>query len=124
MMLSFKNVDWKAFKQDYDSLSKEERVTKFGTETYINNVTAYGYANIVSSFKSSNDRVFLRGLNALNQNDGQVLVNALLIYGVDPANDSSVQEAMDMGKKEFPMVLEHLKKNLPGWENAQLNDVY
>jgi hypothetical protein len=122
MMLSFKNVDWKAFKQDYESLTREERVNKFGAETYINNVTAYGFANIVRNFKSSNSRIFLRGLNALNQNDGHVLVNALLIYGVDPANNSSVQEALDMGKKEFPMVLEHLKKNLPGWENAQINE--
>jgi hypothetical protein len=70
--------------------------------------------DVTKSYKSSSDRVFLRGLNAVNQRSGEVLINALLIYTVDPADDKSVAVALELGKKETLPILEHFRKHMTG----------
>jgi hypothetical protein len=49
-----------------------------------------------------------------------VLINALLIFNVNPADDASVAQAVELGKKEMPLILAHFRKSLPGWEHAEL----
>ena len=71
---------------------------------------------MTKAYHPSNDRVFLRGLNAVNQRDGEVLINALLVYTVDPSKPESIQEAVTLGNKETASILGHFRKTLPGWE--------
>ena len=63
----------------------------------------------------------LRGLNLGKQDDGTVLVNALLIYGVDGLNRESIQKGMELAKSELPRIVEFFNKNIPGFENAELD---
>lgn len=107
MMMKFKNVDWAKFQEHY----KES----------VNASYAIGLTSVTNGYKPSNGRVFLRGLNAVHQRDGEVLINAFLIYTVDPSDDKSVAEAMELGKKEIPLILQHFRKNMVGWANAELN---
>lgn len=120
MMMKFKNVDWAKFNSHFNSLSAEERNKKYGWGS-VNNSYAIGLSGMTNGYKPTNDRVFLRGLNAVNQRDGEVLINAFLIYTVDPSDDKSVQEAMELGKKEIPLILQHFRKSIVGWEHAELN---
>jgi hypothetical protein len=60
-------------------------------------------------------------LNTVNQGDGEVLINALLIYGVNPSDDESVRRAIENGKRETERIVPHLRAELPGWEHAELN---
>lgn len=106
-MMKFKNVDWAAFQ-------------KHGYAT-VNDSYAVGVVSVTNKFEASNDRVMLRGLNAVNQRDGEVLINALLVYQIDPANEASVAEGLELGKKETERVLAHFKKHMAGWKNAELN---
>jgi hypothetical protein len=119
-MMKFKNVNWKAWMSAFEAMKPEERKKKFGT-AYITDSYALGFDAVTKAYKPTNDRLFLRGLNALNQRDGEVLINALLLFDVNPADDASVASAMELGKKELPLILEHFRKNLPGWEHAELN---
>ncbi|MGO4275321.1 FAD-dependent oxidoreductase, partial [Paenibacillus sp. TAF58] len=73
------------------------------------------------NFTPSNREVFLRGLNTINQRDGEVLINALLLFNVDPSNNGSIQRAIDLGKSETIRILPHLRQELPGWEKAEIN---
>ncbi|WP_438444422.1 FAD-dependent oxidoreductase [Gorillibacterium sp. sgz5001074] len=107
MMMKFKGVDWARFQEHY----KES----------VNASYAIGLTSVTNGYKPTNSRVFLRGLNAVNQRDGEVLINAFLIYTVDPANDTSVREAMELGKKELPLILDYFRKHMTGWEKAELN---
>lgn len=120
MMMKFKNVDWAKFNAHFNAMSAAERNKKYGwgsvSESY-----AIGLSGMTKGYKPTNDRVFLRGLNAVNQRDGEVIINAFLLYTVDPSDDKSVQEAMDLGKKEIPLILQHFRKSMVGWENAELN---
>ena len=120
MMMKFKNVDWAKFQQSFNNMPKEERSAKFGWGS-VDNSFAISLAGMTSKYKPTNDRVFLRGLNAVSQRDGEVIINAFLIYTVDPSDDKSVAEAMELGKKEIPLILNHFRKSLPGWEKAELN---
>jgi hypothetical protein len=120
MMMKFKNVDWHKFNTTFNSLKPEEKSKRFGGG-YVNESFAIGLSGMTKAYKPSNDRVFLRGLNAVSQRDGEVIINALLVYTIDPSDPKSVQEAVDLGNKETPKILEHFRKTLPGWENAQVN---
>ncbi|UQZ86551.1 FAD dependent oxidoreductase [Paenibacillus konkukensis] len=120
MMMLFKNVDWEKFKTSFNNMTPEQRRAKYGGGS-VNESFAIGLSGMTDAYKPTNDRVFLRGLNAVNQRDGQVAINAFLIYTVDPSDDKSVAEAMELGKKEIPLILEHFRKNITGWEHAELN---
>lgn len=119
-MMKFKNVDWNKFKTQFNALSVEDRNKKYGYGL-VNDSFAISLAGMTSRYKPTNDRIFLRGWNALNQRDGEVLINALLVYTIDPTDPKSVAEGLEIGKIEMPLVLDHFRKNVVGWENAELN---
>ncbi|MBD0383378.1 FAD-dependent oxidoreductase [Paenibacillus sedimenti] len=122
MMMKFKHVDWKKFNMVFNQLKQEEKTKQFGGG-YVNDSFAIGLSGMTKSYHPSNDRVFLRGLNAVHQRDGEVLINALLVYTVDPSNPASIQEAVTLGNKETPLILNHFRKALPGWEHAELGEL-
>lgn len=106
MMMKFKNVDWAKFQAAYDS---------------VNESFAIGLTGVTRGYKPTNDSVFLRGLNAVSQRDGEVIINAFLLYDVDPSDDASLAAAIELGKKEIPLILDYFRKNMTGWEKAELN---
>jgi hypothetical protein len=120
MMMKFKNVDWARFSSQYNSLTPEQQSKQYGGGVISENY-AIGLTGMARGYKATNERVFLRGLNAVNQRDGEVLINAFLIYTVDPSKEPSIAEAMALGKKEIPLILEHFRKSMVGWEKAELN---
>ncbi|GAA3408660.1 FAD-dependent oxidoreductase [Paenibacillus hodogayensis] len=120
MMIKLKNVDWKTFNAHFNGLTAAERSKKYGGG-YVNESFAIGLSGMTDRYKPTNDRVFLRGLNAVSQRDGDVLINAFLIYTVDPSDPKSVAEAMELGKKEIPLIVDHFRKSITGWEKTELN---
>ncbi|RKN85248.1 FAD-dependent oxidoreductase [Paenibacillus ginsengarvi] len=120
MMINIKNVDWKTFQTHFNGLTDAERNKKYGGG-YVNESFAIGLSGMTSAYKPTNDRVFLRGLNAVNQRDGEVSINAFLIYTVDPSDPKSVAEAIELGKKEIPLIVNHFRKSIVGWEKAEVS---
>lgn len=120
MMMKFKHVNWEHFNKTFNAYPQAEKNKRFGGG-YVNESYAIGLTGVTNGYKPTNQRVFLRGLNAVNQRDGEVLINALLIYTVDPANPQSIQEAVELGNKETKLIAEHFRKTLPGWENVEVN---
>lgn len=121
-MLRFKGVDWlklhSATLLDYPLTNLE---AKYGTNTYVDYDFGTGFNKITENFKSLDPQLKLRGINSTYQKNGEVIINALLIYDVDPASPESVQAAIAKGKAEAPRVLNFLKENIPGYEHAELN---
>ncbi|MGQ7885062.1 FAD-dependent oxidoreductase [Paenibacillus sp. WC2504] len=122
MMMKFTHVDWKKFSTTFNALKPEEKSKQFGGGS-VNDSYAIGLSGMTKAYHPSNDRVFLRGLNAVNQRDGEVLINALLVYTVDPSKPESIQEAVTLGNKETASILGHFRKTLPGWEHAELGEL-
>lgn len=121
-MLNFKNVDWAKLHQTVLNDYPLTNVTrKYGPNTYANWHFATGFSNIMDHYKAQSPLLKLRGLNITYQKDSQAIINALLLYNVDPADPVSVQAAVARGRAEAPHILNFLRVNLPGFAGAELN---
>lgn len=111
LMLHLKNVDWNGVKQTATS-------EKFGygevTET-----AAWGFSDLHYDYEPVEENTRLRGLN-LAKVDDEYYINALQIFDVDGLSDSSKQEAIEKGKRETEHILNYLRNNFPGFENAEI----
>ncbi|MGF7429567.1 FAD-dependent oxidoreductase [Thermoanaerobacterium thermosaccharolyticum] len=106
---------------DWDNLIKIIKYEKKIPATYINDTSANGFLSYTKNYKPSTQMLRLRGLNLGKQDDGTVLVNALLIYGVDGLNKTSIDNGIQLAKKELPRIVEFLRANIPGFEKAKLD---
>ncbi|AGB19586.1 FAD-dependent oxidoreductase [Thermoanaerobacterium thermosaccharolyticum] len=106
---------------DWDNLIKIIKYEKKIPATYINDTSANGFLSITKKYKPSTPMLRLRGLNLGKQDDGTVLVNALLIYGVDGLNKESINNGIQLAKKELPRIVEFFRANIPGFEKAELD---
>ncbi|WP_235886344.1 FAD-dependent oxidoreductase [Paenibacillus cymbidii] len=121
LMMKFKNVDWATFKLEVNKLGNDERESKYGKTTTVTDMFTWGFGDVGGRYKPTSPQVFLRGLNAVNQLNGEALINALLVYNVDPSDPESIRQALELGKRESGLILQHLRQELPGWEKAELN---
>ncbi|MFE5322488.1 FAD-dependent oxidoreductase [Paenibacillus sp. NPDC056579] len=121
-MMKFKGVDWHKFYSHFWSIGKAQREHLYGPETYVDANIAYGFPPIVSAYELRNKEwLNLRGLNILNQGNGEIVINALQVYGVDPSQEDTVQRGMRLTREEMPYIRDHLRKHIVGFENLELN---
>ncbi|MCL6447432.1 MAG: FAD-dependent oxidoreductase [Armatimonadetes bacterium] len=88
--------------------------------TGANERSAWGFAKTMKGYRPANSRLGVRGLNLGRTKGDQVLINALHIFGVDPLSAESRKEARILAEQEIPRLIEYLKKNIPGLEDANL----
>lgn len=113
LIFKLKGIDW-------NHLVKIIKDEKKIPATFIDDTSANGFATITKNYKPSTPMLRLRGLNLGKQDDGTVLINALLIYGVDGLNQESVNNGIELAKSELPRVVDFLKAKVPGFEKASL----
>ncbi len=70
----------------------------------------WGYADAKEYPSSNPTRVKMRGLNIGRQDDNTILINSMQIYGINPLDPESVQEGLQIGTKEAPLIVDYLKK--------------
>ncbi|PYE56361.1 FAD-dependent oxidoreductase [Deinococcus yavapaiensis] len=109
LVFKVSNVDFDALKAE---LAREHKELGNGAGVFGRSIvglwpTAKGYR------ASDPTRFRLRGFNAARQDDGSLLVNALLIFGVDGTSAASRQRAWREGQDEARRVVTYLKKSLP-----------
>ncbi len=71
-----------------------------------------------ANYRAVEPGIRLRGLNMGRQDDGTLLVNALLIHGIDPFDPASVRAGRARAEREAPRIVEYLSRELPGFGNA------
>lgn len=81
---------------------------------------AWGYNEESFAYEPQDTQTRLRGLNIALQNDGNVLVNGFIIFGVNPLDEASKVAGMERGKAELEHIVPYLQQNYAGFENAQL----
>lgn len=90
----------------------EGRRTRSGAGA--NGRSAWGFGNLGEGYQSGDPQRFaLRGLNLALQDDGSILVNALLIFGVDGTNPAAVRSAHEEARREAERVVEYLRQAAP-----------
>lgn len=82
--------------------------------------TAWGYTEEGYAYEPQDDMMRLRGFNIARQNNGNVLINALIIFEVDPLSDESKAEGIARAQTELEHLMPYIQENFKGFENAKL----
>ena len=83
---------------------------------------AWGYTEEGYSYEPQDKEMRLRGFNIARQDNGNVLINALIIFGVDPLSEESKAEGIARGKAELEYIVPYVRENFAGFEKAKLVD--
>lgn len=109
LVFRLSGVDWQALRAE---AAREHQTLRNGAE--VRGRSVVGLWPVAKGYRPSDPRRFrLRGLNAARQDDGSLLVNALLIFGVDGTDPASVRRAWQEGREESRRVTEYLRRALP-----------
>ena len=80
--------------------------------------------SLIQSYQAQEQGIRLRGLNLGLQDDGSVLVNALLIHDIDLENQESIELGIARAESEAQKIVTYLKaKEVPGFDNAAFGGV-
>jgi hypothetical protein len=82
----------------------------------------WGYGKEAQAYQPADENMRLRGPNLARQINGQILVNALLIFGVDPLDPESVEQGLERGGAELPHVIEFMRSSFNGFKHVTLVD--
>jgi hypothetical protein len=88
-------------------------------DTQIDKMSAWGFHEASKYVSSNPKRIKLRALNIGRQNDQTILINAMHIFDVNPLNPNSVQEGLDIGRKESPRIVDYLRKTFKEFKDLQ-----
>ncbi|MFZ5945133.1 MAG: FAD-dependent oxidoreductase [Bacillota bacterium] len=112
LVFELTNVDW-------------SKVVKYlkgdgNDHTGADSKSAWGYTDEGFSYEPKDELMRLRGFNAARQDNGNVLINALVIFGVDVLDPASRQAGIDRAKKELAYILPYVREKFVGFEKAEL----
>ena len=82
--------------------------------------TAWGFSDEGYAYEPSDEAMRLRGFNMAKQDNGDVLVNALLIFDVDPLDEASREEGIARAKAELENIIPYLQEEFWGFDDCQL----
>lgn len=81
---------------------------------------AWGYTEEGYAYEPQDELMRLRGFNMAKQKNGNVLVNALVIFGVDPLSEESKQKGIKRAQKELEYLVPYIRENFKGFQDAEL----
>lgn len=116
LVFKLKNVTPDVWEQVRKRLNGDNNPDTNATE-----MSAAGYGDMKEYPSTNKDKVAMRGLNIGRQNDNSILINALQIFHVDGLDQKQLQEAMEIGKKEIPHVVDYMKSKYPEFKNVELD---
>lgn len=82
--------------------------------------TAWGFSDEGYAYEPKDSAMRLRGFNMARQDNGDVLVNALLIFDVDPLDEESREEGIERAKAELENIILYLQDEFWGFSDCQL----
>lgn len=82
-------------------------------------VAAWGFGKEAAEYKPQDRNMRFRGPNIARQKNGNVLINALLIFGVDGLDSQSKAAGITRGEQEIPRIVEFMRAKFPGFEQAE-----
>jgi len=80
----------------------------------------WGFRDVMRAYQPSQPGIGILDLNIGLQSDGTVLINGLLVYGVDGTDPASVADGMRRARAELPDLVSFLRASVPGFADAEL----
>jgi hypothetical protein len=106
------HLNWQRFKAEF---LKQGNADMGATKK-----TAWGYTEEGYAYEPQDEMMRLRGFNIARQNNGNVLINALIIFGVNPLSEESKAEGISRGQAEMEYLIPYIRENFKGFEHAEL----
>lgn len=82
--------------------------------------SAWGYTKVGYAYEPKDELMRLRGFNIAKQPNGHVLINALVIFGVDVLDENSKENGIKRANEELKHLVPYIKENFVGFKNAEL----
>lgn len=82
--------------------------------------TAWGYTEEGYGYQPKDTAMRLRGFNIAKQENGDVLINALIVFDVNVLDETSKQQGIERAKKELEYIVPYLQENCKGFKKAKL----
>ena len=120
LVFELSGVDWREVFFHLNFQRLKGFLTGGSTEMGATQKTAWGYAEEGYGYTPQDPLMRLRGFNVARQNNGNVLINALLIFGVDPLDASSRRDAIHRAETELIYLLPYIRENFTGFSEATL----
>lgn len=118
LVFRLSGVDWEKVSEFVQTPEDGESTAEGG----VNGNLAWGYSTEGYAYEPEDDAMRLRGFNIARQANGDVLINALVIFDVDALDAESRAEGIVRGQKELPRIVEYMNENCVGFEKAELVD--
>lgn len=112
LVFELSGVDWDRV---VDYLENDDNAGTGATEK-----TAWGYTREGYAYEPKDALMRLRGFNVARQDNGNVLINALIIFGVDPMSEESKANGIARAQQELEYILPYVRENFIGFEHAEL----
>ncbi len=112
LVFELSGVNWDAV---VDYLENDDN-----TGTGATSKTAWGYTREGYAYEPKDALMRLRGFNVARQDNGNVLINALIIFGVDPMSEESKANGIARAQKELEYIVPYVRENFTGFENVEL----
>ncbi len=112
LVFELSNVDWDAI---VHYLEGDDNAGTGATHK-----AAWGYGKEGYAYVPQDKLMRLRGFNVARQDNGNVLINALIIFGVDPLDEASKAAGIARAQAELEYIMPYVRENFIGFENAQL----
>ena len=116
LVFRLSGVDWEKVSEFVQTPEVGESTAEGG----VNGNLAWGYSTEGYAYEPEDDAMRLRGFNIARQANGDVLINALVIFDVDALDAESRAEGIARGQKELPRIVEYMNENCVGFEKAEL----
>jgi len=83
---------------------------------------AWGYGEQALEYQPHDPGTRFRGPNLARQKDGTILVNALLIFGVDSLDSDARAQGIERGQAEIPHILSFMRERFTGFGRVEFVD--
>jgi len=103
---------------DWDAVSDHFR-NDGNPHTGVTENAAWGFVREALNYVSVDGNMRFRGPNIAKLRNGNVLLNALIIFGVDALCAESRAEGIERGRQEIPHIIEFMRGYFIGFENAE-----
>lgn len=143
LLFSVKNVDWQKLRAYVRSLKtislrQARRLKKGSTEGVdirvrgnratvrmggIHGDYAWERGEVIRNYVPRGANIDVISINFGRQSDGSVILNTLNIVGVNGLDEASRKRAYAEGVAEVPLLIQHLRRKMPGFARAELGTI-
>ncbi|HLW48368.1 MAG TPA: FAD-dependent oxidoreductase [bacterium] len=115
LVFELRGVNWRQVVTYVDGRSAHHvpHIGKYGGNVW-------GYHHIMALYKPVESGIAIYDLNVGLQNRQTVLINGLLVFGVDGTSPASVADGLLRAKAEVPRLIRFLRERAPGFADAVL----